>query len=171
MPWSSSRRATIAWHSICLGVAGLLLYQGAGYLVAGGAASVHAPGWRLLAGMLPGGLHTHGGILFALGLGLAIETRAPYDWLMRGVLWTLRFYSLIVAGCWVCSWWIYGMSWSAPGWWVFLAGLSVWLSAFAPRRAPLPPLAPLPVLAPLPPLPPLVPRRPRPSGRPDAATT
>lgn len=149
MPWTPlTRHAAVAWYSICLGVAALLLYQGVGYLI-GGAQATTSPGWHVLLALLPGGIRTHGGILFGLGLGLAVEARAPFDKVMRVVLWALRFYSLLVAGCWFGSWWLDGVNWSAPGWWLFLAGLSFWLSAFAPRRPVLPPLIPLPGVEPL----------------------
>lgn len=143
---------------MCLGLAAFLLYQGAGYLIAGDRALGGSPGWNVLLTVLPGRARTHGAILFALGLGLAVESRAPFDTMMRLELYALRAYSMMVAGCWLGSWWVYGVAWSAPGWWLGLAALTIWLSVYAPR----PPTTTESPSRPLPETP-----RPRPLWRPD----
>lgn len=125
------RRLDNAWVIIGALVAGLSLWLGAGYAVQGGGAT-QAPGWQVLTNVLPGKLHTHGVIMFVLGLALAVQLHAEYSRVTLWVLRLLRTYSMAVAVSFVCSWPLYGMSWGAPAWWLLLALLTVWLSTFAP---------------------------------------
>jgi hypothetical protein len=124
-----------AWTVIGMFVSAVSLWQGFGYAL-GGTRVTTSDGWgvltnRYLLGSI-GGLRAHGVIMMALGFALAVELRGPFDCVMLWVLRLLRTYSLFVAGTWIGSWWLYGLSWSPPGWWFLLAALTVWMTYFAP---------------------------------------
>lgn len=124
-----------AWTFLAVVVSALLLYLGAGYAINGSAVTSNTGGWRVLDSVLPGGVRTHGVILAVLGFALAVEIHDSYT---RITLWTLRAlrtYCMFVAACWLGSWFTNGISWGGPGWWIFLAAITVWLSRFAPVRA------------------------------------
>lgn len=125
-----SGRSETSWTTIGALVAFISLWQGFGYAL-GGKSFTHSRGWMPLLAY-ERNLHVHGIIMLLLGFAVAVQLRGPFSTSMLWTLRALRTYCLIVAACWFGSWITYGVSWGAPGWWVLLAALTVWLSWFAP---------------------------------------
>lgn len=124
-------QSVLAWLVIGALVSLISLWQGFGYAV-GGAAATQNNGWLVLTRLLPGGIRTHGLIMAMLGFALLLDLRGVYTRRTRFILRLLRTYCLIVAVCWVGSWVEFGISWGAPGWWLLLSALTVWMTYFAP---------------------------------------
>lgn len=125
------RRWDTAWTAIGVLVAAVAIWQGSGYAV-GGAHVTQSSGWTVLTRALPGGMHTHGAIMVFLGAWLLLQLRGEYTIWTVWCLRVLRTYCILVAVSWFASWLQYGISWGAPGWWVLLAGLTVWMTFFSP---------------------------------------
>lgn len=121
-----------AWTSIGAMVGGISIWLGSGYAVAGKGATQAPAGWYYISHTW--GLRTHGVIMVILGAWLLLQLGHDYT---RPTIWVIRImrtYSIIVALCWFASWFRFGVSWSAPAWWVLLAGLTVWMTYYAPTN-------------------------------------
>lgn len=122
-------RDRVTWAAFAWIVAGLLAALGVLFLI-GGREAAAAPDAYEVVGVIPGGLHAHGGVTLALAAAIAAGlvppiARRPFRHAyVRAVLVLTAAYQAWIAYAFAAAWMLTGVDTAAPVvWW--LAGLAV----------------------------------------------
>lgn len=125
-----AKRLTFFYQATAWSVTVVSMWIGAGYAV-GGSKATSGTALKLVANILPGGVRTHGFILF--GLGLLLASGLPeFRRRTHVALIALLFYSLLTALLVAMNFFFASISWAAPAWYSFLAFTALLLVALAP---------------------------------------
>lgn len=136
------RRLRLLWLGVCWVLVGVFVLLGSAYAVGGISVSPSSASYQAVQQYVPGGMHTHGGLMLVVGLGLVYGLLGPLyglpvlqHWVRRGVLGVLGYSTWLLVQF-VASWALNGALAIVPAvWWSASLILSVLLVKLPPPTA------------------------------------